>query len=138
MEFSTLTRRVAEYSQIDPSDVAADGKNSSGPSSPLPLPGGGLFEFASGGTPDPAQERASLVSTPASGRGGAPGKGDRQDKAGSLKGTPISLSAARAEALRKLPFDRSKYQTIRSLDALKAWLGRVHDVGYLAIEAMSD
>src|ERR1700738_1643243 len=62
MEFSTLTRRVAEYSQIDPSDVEADGKNSSGgkASSPLPLageggslgsavarqsdPGGGLFD----------------------------------------------------------------------------------------------
>src|SRR6201746_2906656 len=27
MEFSTLTRRVAEYSQIDPSDVEADGNN---------------------------------------------------------------------------------------------------------------
>src|ERR1700726_1718845 len=32
MEFSTLTRRVAEYAQIDPADVAADGKNSSGAS----------------------------------------------------------------------------------------------------------
>src|SRR5665213_1722323 len=62
MEFSTLTRRVAEYSQIDPADVEADGKNqseargrSAGSSSPLPLAGevaaqsaagGGLFGFA--------------------------------------------------------------------------------------------
>src|SRR5271163_5246710 len=30
MEFSTLTKRVAEYSQIDPSDVNADTANSSG------------------------------------------------------------------------------------------------------------
>jgi DNA polymerase-1 len=30
MEFSTLTRRVAEYSQIDPSDVEADAGNKSG------------------------------------------------------------------------------------------------------------
>ena len=30
MEFSTLTRRVAEYSQIDPSDVEADAANKSG------------------------------------------------------------------------------------------------------------
>ena len=36
MEFSTLTRRVAEYSQIDPADVHADaGKEST--FSPLPL-----------------------------------------------------------------------------------------------------
>src|SRR6202051_220188 len=51
MEFSTLTRRVAEYSQVDPADVEADGKNSSGASgksagsSPPPLraAGGDLF-----------------------------------------------------------------------------------------------
>src|SRR5216117_1959544 len=30
MEFSTLTRRVAEYSQVDPSDVEADASNKSG------------------------------------------------------------------------------------------------------------
>src|ERR1700716_379222 len=30
MEFSALTRRVAEYSQIDPAAIEADGKNSSG------------------------------------------------------------------------------------------------------------
>src|ERR1700726_2320941 len=39
MEFSTLTRRVAEYSQIDPADVEADAGTKSGASvfSPLPL-----------------------------------------------------------------------------------------------------
>src|SRR5713101_287972 len=37
MEFSTLTRRVAEYAQIDPSDVEADASNKSGASgSPAP------------------------------------------------------------------------------------------------------
>ncbi len=50
MEF-TLTRRVAEYSQIDPSDVEADEKNVSGgkgsSSSPLLAGEVGLFEFAS-------------------------------------------------------------------------------------------
>jgi len=54
----------------------------------------------------------------------APDKGaDKQDKAASPKGTPISLAAARAEAARKLPIDRSKYQTIRNIAELKAWLG---------------
>src|SRR5450631_4208105 len=142
MEFSTLTRRVAEYSQIDPSDVEADGRNSSGgarASSSQPAAGGGLFDaggdlFASGGTPTPP--------SPASGRGSAPSSkgaiGDRQDKTASLKGTPISLAAARAEEARKIPFDRKKYQTIRSLDALKTWIARVPDVGHFAIEAMSD
>src|SRR5450631_2790198 len=45
MEFSTLTRRVAEYSQIDPADVEVDEKNKSGgaratdSTAPLPLAG---------------------------------------------------------------------------------------------------
>jgi DNA polymerase-1 len=134
MEFSTLTRRVAEYSQIDPSDVEADGKNTSGAkgsASPPPLAvGGGLFEFASGGTPTP----------PASGRGSAPqgksmGPGDRQDKTASLKGTPVSLAAARAEAARKTPVDRNKYVTVRTLAELNSWIARVHDTGHVAFEA---
>src|SRR5881394_1442160 len=46
MEFSTLTRRVAEYSQIDPADVEADAGNKSGAASSrgaasLPLPPAG-------------------------------------------------------------------------------------------------
>ena len=136
MEFSTLTRRVADYSQIDPSDVEADGKNSSGAraSSSPSAASQGLFDaggdlFASGGTPPSS----------AGGRAGAPSKpGDRQDKTASLKGTPVSLAAERAEVVRKIPFDRKKYQTVRSLDALKAWIARVPDAGHFAIEAMSD
>jgi DNA polymerase-1 len=149
MEFSTLTRRVADYSQIDPSDVEADaGNKSAKASTPLPLAGevdalgsalarqsaagGGLDLFTRGDTPTPP--------SPASGRGSAPSKatGDRQDKAASLKGTPISLAVAREEAIRKIPVDRKKYQTIQNLDQLKAWLTRIPDVGYFVIEAMSD
>ncbi|MBR1249895.1 DNA polymerase I [Bradyrhizobium sp. AUGA SZCCT0169] len=134
MEFSTLTRRVADYSQIDPSDVEADAGNKSGASvfGVLPIaekvgerdgPSGDLFaEKGAGGK----------ASTPAK------GSGDRQDKASSLKGSPISLASAREAAIRKIPFDRKKYQTIGSLDQLEAWLARVHDVGHFVIEAMSD
>src|ERR1700726_3483487 len=158
MEFSTLTRRVAEYAQIDPADVAADAGNKSGgaSSSPLPLageagslgsaiarqsdPGGGLFEFASGTpTPPPDKERARL--SPEGGRGSAPPSkpgGARQDKAGSLKGTPISLAAARAEAARKIPLDRAKYQTVRTLADLNGWIARGHEVGYVAIDAKAN
>ena len=143
MEFSTLTRRVAEYSQVDPSDVEADAGNKSGSSSPLSLageigsrsdPGGGNLatnysaRYAETPLPRPS---------PASGRGSSPGA-DKQDKAASLKGTPISLATARKEAARKLPVDRSTYQTIRSLDQLKGWIARVHDIGHVAFEAKAD
>jgi DNA polymerase-1 len=142
MEFATLTRRVADYAQIDPSDIEADAGNKSGASvfAPLPLAekvdeyGGAVApQDTSGG--DLFAERAAP--TPASGRGSAPGKtaGSREDKAGSNKGTPISLATARAEAARKTKVDRTKYQTIRSLEGLQAWIARVHDVGHFAIEA---
>ncbi len=141
MEFSALTRRVAEYSQIDPADVEADGGMKSGASvfAPFPLaekvdPLDGPQAAASG------ELFADQNASRPSGRASAPGKtaGDRQDKAGSNKGTPVSLAKAREEAVRKIPFDRKKYQAVRSLDALKAWLVRVHDVGHFAIEAMSE
>ncbi|WP_407156853.1 DNA polymerase I [Bradyrhizobium sp. STM 3557] len=136
MEFSTLTRRVAEYSQIDPADVAADGQLKSGGGSPPPPagevgsrsdPGGGLFA-----------EPAPTPPSPASG-GGRRGSGDpRTDKTASGKGTPAALAAARAEAAKSIPVDRTKYQTIRSLDQLNTWLARVHDFGRVAVEAKAN
>ena len=141
MEFSTLTRRVADYSQIDPADVEADTASksrSAGAGSPLPLagevgsrsdPGGGNL-FANAGTGD--AETPPPQPSPASGRGG------KGDKAASAKGTPISLAAARAEAARKLPVDRSKYKTIRNVEELKAWVIRAWDAGTFAIDAQAN
>src|SRR5882724_4291186 len=71
MEFSALTRRVAEYSQIDPADVEAAAGNKSGASgrsagsSPPPprAAGGDLF----------ASQEASTPISPAGGRASAPG-----------------------------------------------------------------
>ena len=129
MEFSTLTRRVADYSQIDPSDVEADAGNKSGASdSQRRHPADAGRRPGRDAVRSPA---ISLPASPATAKAGA----DKQDKAASPKGTPISLAAARAEAARKLPVDRSKYQTIRSLDELKAWIARAHDVGHFAIDA---
>jgi DNA polymerase-1 len=135
MEFSTLTRRVGEYAQIDPSDVEADGANKSGASGksagspPAPrIAGGDLFADH------------AVPPSPANGRVSAPGKPgtDGQDKNTGLKGTPISLAAARAEAARKTPVDRSKYQTIRTLPELTAWIARARETGVFAIEAKAN
>jgi DNA polymerase-1 len=131
MEFSTLTRRVAEYAQIDPSDVDADASNKSGSarvSSPLPPagdPGGDLFADQSAPPPPP----------PANGKGTAPRSGRGQTQANDVPLTPQALAAARAEAARKTPVDRNKYQTVRTLTDLDAWIARVHDAGHVAIDA---
>src|SRR5512138_1785327 len=125
MEFSTLTRRVAEYSHVDPADVEADAGNKSASAGPSSTQASAkVAESATG----------DLFAGPATAKPGA----DKQDKAASPKGTPISLAAAREEAARKLPVDRSKYQTIRSLDELNAWIARARDAGSFAIDAKSN
>ena len=125
MEFSTLTRRVAEYSQIDPADVTADTGGKNGASAAAPAKAGSADasgDLFPGDKPLPAAKKS----------------GDRQDKSSSLKGTPVSLAEARAEAIKKIPIDRKKYQTLRSLDALKAWIARAADAGHFVIDAMSN
>jgi DNA polymerase-1 len=131
MEFSTLTRRVADYAQIDPAVIEADKGMKGGPPSPSlresdgegVREGGTLFDHA-GSPPSPT---APL-------KEGA----ERQDKAASLKGTPHDLAAARAEAMKKIPVDRNAYQTIRNLDQLTAFVARIHDVGHVTIEAKAN
>jgi DNA polymerase-1 len=125
MEFSTLTRRVAEYSQVDPANITADaGGKAASSSAPAAKagspsnPGGDLF----------ADQKATPPSPAGAGTG-------RSDKTASLKGTPQALAEARADEARKLPVDRSKYQTVRTLAELKAWIVRAQDAGQFALEA---
>jgi len=137
MEFSTLTRRVAEYGQIDPSDIDA--------ATDLKSP------FASGGTPQDSPSTPSLGGEPDDAAKGTnlfsprvgelplgdqkrpqvPAKADR----GAIALTPQGLAAARAEAARHTKIDRGKYQTVRTLADLNAWIARIHDVGHVAIDA---
>ncbi|MGC1558938.1 MAG: DNA polymerase I [Bradyrhizobium sp.] len=133
MEFSSLTRRVAEYSQIDPSDIAADAGTSPSP-----------VRQRSGG--EAVREEAKLADTPPSptlpleGGGSAPNRsGDSRGKnASGLKGTTKALATARAEEARKIPLDRTKYQTIRKLADLDAWIARAREIGHFAIEAKAN
>ncbi|MBB4378589.1 DNA polymerase I [Bradyrhizobium sp. Rc3b] len=122
MEFTTLTRRVAEYSQIDPANVDADPGYASGASVFTTLPPSDVVPAPGGDTS--AQARAKEPNKSAG----------KEDKAASAKGAPISLAAAREEALRKLPVDRAKYQTIKSLKELNAFIARIHDTGHVAVE----
>ena len=121
MEFTTLTRRVAEYAQIDPANVDADPGYASGASVFSPLPPSDVVPAP--GADAPVQARPNQPNRSAG----------KEDKAASLKGAPVSLAAAREEALRKLPVDRAKYQTIKSLKELNAFIARIHDTGHVAI-----
>ncbi len=128
MEFSSLTRRVAEFSSIDVAEIEPDAKLAvRGGSAPLPLAGEDDAQSASGGGKSATQSKPSpSPPSPASG-GGRPG-------AANGKLTPQALAAARLDIAHSQKFDRSKYETVRSLDRLKAWIDRARDQGFVAID----
>src|SRR5664279_5370365 len=113
MEFSTITRRVAEKSGIDASAVEADGKLTSARAAPAqssaPAAGGDLFARAPQASPSTAKASDDAL-------------------------TPISLAAARAEKARNAKIDRSKYECVRTLPRLKEWIARAHDLGVVAVD----
>jgi DNA polymerase-1 len=128
MEFSSLTRRVAEFSSIDVAEIEPDAKLAvRGGSSPLPLAGEDDAQSVSGGGKSAApSEPAPSQPSPASG-GERPG-------AANGKLTPQALAAVRLDIAHVQKFDRSKYETVRSLDRLKAWIERARDQGFVAID----
>jgi DNA polymerase I len=119
MEFSTLTRRVAEKSGIEANEIAADSKLSSGK--------------ATAAAASPAREEASipygksgdLFAPPPQPRSKAEERGDL---------SPSALAAAHLAAAKASKFDRGKYETVRTLDRLNAWMLRAKDVGVVAVD----
>ncbi len=119
MEFSTLTRRVAEYAQIDAADVSPDEHlksplAASGQDSPQTLPLGG----------EPDSRAKGTLATSAANTGAAP----------ATTHSPQALAAARTEKAATGKIERGKYQTIRTFDELNAWIARAHDLGHVAID----
>ncbi|MCO5132726.1 MAG: DNA polymerase I [Xanthobacteraceae bacterium] len=140
MEFSTLTRRVAEYSQIDPSDVEAD------PALKSPFARGAPAQDspqtpALGGEPDARATGSSVL--PRSGTGdlfGPPPTTARKIANGAAATetlTPRALAAARAEEARNARFDRTRYQTVRTRDQLDGWIARARDNGQVALDVVT-
>jgi DNA polymerase-1 len=124
MEFNTLTRRVAEFSGVDAAEIEPDPKLRVGvPSSPVD---DGEGERSSPGGGKSAQAAPAPHPSPASGGGSA---GAAQGGA-----SPKSLADARVEAARRSTVDRTKYETVRTLDRLAAWIARARETGYLAID----
>jgi DNA polymerase I len=51
-----------------------------------------------------------------------------------FSGTPQALAAARGEAARNAKFDRGRYETVRSLDRLNAWIESARRAGLVALD----
>jgi DNA polymerase-1 len=120
MEFSSLTRRVAEFASIDPGDVEPDTK--------LTGKGGFIPSPVSGGVGDDAELPAAPELAPP--RAARAGGGDAAER----PLAPKMLVAARLETAHQQKFDRAKYETVRTLERLKAWAVRAREIGYVAID----
>ncbi len=134
MEFNSLMRRVAEFSSIDAGEIEPEARlaghqpGTDVSSSPLAEEGGAARRAGpgeGGAAPQlPLGRPAQPADLSRKGRGEAP-------TYASL--TPKALAAARIEAARSAKFDRSKYETVRSLERLNAWIERACDAGAVAI-----
>jgi DNA polymerase-1 len=127
MEFGTLTRRVAEFSGIEAAQIEADGQLSSGSAARARSAGGGAT-----GDLFPAP-RLPLGDDPA-----RPSKERPGADAAEIQLTPQALATARAEAARNAKVDRSRYEIVRSLDRLNAWIARARDIGVVALETRTN
>ncbi len=125
MEFNSLTRRVAEFAGIDTTDIAPEARlGGKGAAFAAPIAGnvqtGGTSpQLPLGRPPQPADARRV--------------KGEATSTL-----TPQAFAAARLEAAQRQRFDRSKYETMRSLDRLRAVIERARDVGFVALDAQTD
>lgn len=125
MEFTTLTRRVAEYSHIDVADVAPEAESGA----PKPAAKGGGEAGGQGGDLFGDTEQAP-VAKKANGTGAHATEPGGKDVL-----TPAAFAKARAEAARNTPVKRDGYKTIRSRADLDTWIARIRETGHVAFEA---
>jgi DNA polymerase I len=130
MEFNTLTRRVAEFANVDASEIEPDAKLKAGGTGALPA---ALQDAASTAPSEKAPSSAARGGKNAgAAKGGLPGKPAGSDLTSAL--TPQSLAAARAEKLRAIPVDRKRYEIVRTIARLKEWIARAQDIGGVCID----
>ena len=144
MEFSTLTRRVAEATDIDPNDIEAD---------PNLRPGGTERAAAEAIAAEPAPaedaparvEAASAPPAPSAGPAtqlslGLPDTRPRVARAPGLDGPPLTpqdLVAARTAEAAHTKIDRARYETVLDRDALARWVAAASEQGFVAIDLVS-
>jgi DNA polymerase-1 len=132
MEFSSLTRRVAEFANIDAGAIAPDARFlGKGGASPAPAADAGETQKAKAG------ESGRWPQLPL-GRPPQPGDVGRAKAEETSPLTPQALAAVRLETAQKQKFDRSKYATVRTLAQLNAWIERARDVGFVALDTQTN
>src|SRR6516164_7086531 len=131
MEFATLTRRVAEFSGVDAGEIEPDGKLKA-PTAAPPARESGERRGDNGAQ----AQQASLPLPSVPGRESKPVP-ERAAPPTQEEFTPQALAAARLATARYTKIDRSRYETVRSLDRLAAWIARARELGAVAIDTQT-
>ncbi len=122
MEFASLIRRVAEFSGADAAEIEPDAVLRAGAAAPV------LELAAAAGAAAPRQGELALGPT-------APPAAKKPAAVAAAGGaTPQALAESRIAAAKATPFDRSRYETVRTVDELRAWVARAIDAGVVAID----
>jgi DNA polymerase I len=131
MEFNALMRRVAEFADIDAGAIEAEARLAGYQVSSASPPATEVAAVAETGK---VQTKSPAPQLPL-GRPAQPADLTRaKAKPPESPLTPRALAAARMEAARNAKFDRTKYETVRNLDRLNAWIARARDLGVVAID----
>jgi DNA polymerase-1 len=135
MEFTTLTRRVAEFSGVEAAEIEADTKLGTRADRSIPSPQTEPAEDATRKANAIQALAPQAASLPLSGGGMKPKPRPGVAAADQIQFTPQALQAARREAAHKAKVDRSRYEIVQDLGRLQQWVTRAMDVGVVAINA---
>ncbi|GIL01752.1 MAG: DNA polymerase I [Alphaproteobacteria bacterium] len=119
LEFTSLTRRVAEATgtdaaQVEPARLAIDGDG--------PMRGPDL------------DAAAPEIPVPVADTSGRPAPRPARGGAIAAAPSPTAFAQARAEAAPAEPFDLAAYQCVRDAEALAVWVGAIIEAGLVAID----
>lgn len=116
MEFTTITKRAADIYDVDANEIEADPR----------LVGPGGWRGRNGDLVAPAP--ASFPTK----------RAGEESAALAAQHTPPALARAREAEACDLPFDRTAYETVASLERLDSWLEAARDLGAVSIVVETD
>ena len=133
MEFNSLMRRVAEFSEVDAGAIEAEGRLVAGaPAASVSAADEAGREGRS--SLSRGESSPSFPTLPLKGGTMTPRQPAGGERNANFAESPKALATARREAARGAKFDRAAYEIVRSLDRLKAVVVRAVDLGFLAID----
>jgi DNA polymerase-1 len=138
MEFNSLMRRVAEFSGVEAGAIEPDPRLAGHHASSadlLPSPPAGEGGEVRRTAPGEGASAAPQLPLGRPAQPADPRRAKAREPDSSL--TPQALARARIEEARAEKFDHTKYETVRSIERLKAWIERARDAGVVAIDTMA-